>query len=111
MKHNFLIITAIAALFMALSSCKKNSPVVANYNSIVLAPDESVKVEISGGGASINVSLTQHESDSIFSISDFKKHSIVVTGNNEGKDTLMLFYNRGIYANGECLIIPVSVEK
>ena len=110
MKHNFLIITAIAALFMALSSCK-NSPVVANYNSIVLAPDETVKVEISGGGASINVSLTQHESDSIFSISDFKKHSIVVTGNNEGKDTLMLFYNRGIFANGECLIIPVSVEK
>lgn len=113
MKRNFLIIMAIAAMFTALTSCEKNSPVVANFSSIVLTPGESVQVEISGGSASVNVSSTQwaHESDSIFSLSDFKKHSVVVTGNNVGKDTLRLFYNQGIHANGEFLSIPVSVEK
>ena len=113
MKRNFIIIMAIAAMFTALTSCEKNSPVVANFSSIVLTPGESVQVEISGGSASVNVSSTQwaHESDSIFSISDFKRHSLFVTGNNEGTDTLKIYYNQGIHANGEFIAIPVSVDK
>ena len=113
MKCYFFIIMAMAAIFTTLTSCERNNKVVANYDSIVLAPGESVQVKISGGSARISSSTTQmvHENDSIFSLSDFKRHSVVVTGNNEGKDTLRLFYLRSIYANGEFLIIPISVEK
>lgn len=113
MKKVFSVILGILSLAVIFTSCEKNSPVVANFSSIVLTPGESVQVEISGGSASVNVSGTQwaHESDSIFSLSDFKKHSVVVTGNNVGKDTLRLFYNQGTHANGEFLSIPVSVEK
>lgn len=111
MKRNFLFTLAIAALFTTFTSCEKNNTVKANYDYIVVAPGESAQVEISGG--TINVSSTQwaHESDSIFSISDFKRHSLFVTGNNEGTDTLKIYYNQGIHANGEFIAIPVCVDK
>ena len=113
MKRIFLFTLAIAALFTTFTSCEKNNTVKANYDYIVVAPGESAQVEISGGSASINVSGTQwaHESDSIFSLSDFKRHSIFVTGNNEGTDTLKIYYNQGIHANGEFIAIPVCVDK
>lgn len=108
-KHLFpVVLTALLATF---TSCEKNNTVKANYDYIVVAPGESAQVEISGG--SINVSSTQwaHESDSIFTISDFKRHSLFVTGKNEGIDTLKIYYNQGIHANGEFIAIPVSVYK
>lgn len=110
MKKQFFLVV-LAALFTTFTSCEKNNTVKANYDYIVVAPGEPAQVEIAGG--TINVSSTQwaHESDSIFSISDFKRHSLFVTGNNEGTDTLKLFYNQGIHANGEFISIPVSVDK
>lgn len=110
-KHLFPVV--LTALFATFTSCEKNNTVKANYDYIVVAPGEPAQVEISGGSASINVSSTQwaHESDSIFSISDFKRHSLFVTGNNEGIDTLRIYYNQGIHANGEFIAIPVSVDK